>query len=220
MYYLNEAIELKNKIKNHSHYQKCLIGSEYSKFLENERKLDSVSSAYSEILEEKKNLIKYKNKLKNKQLEYDRFKEIQSKELENRKRQNQKYLDLKRANYDNCYKSLRNEITIEESREKNELNSIARDISYYENEINQLNSNYQRELQNQKYYEKQIIDSEYNNKINDYENSKKLDKKKYDVENLIMEKQFKADVEVEMNELKNKAELVKKLISMINKYNI
>ena len=40
------------------------------------------------------------------------------------------------------------------------------------------------------------------------------------MENIIMEKQFKADVEVEMNELKNKVELVKKLISMINKFNI
>ena len=114
--------------------------------------------------------------------------------------------------------NLRCDINYEQSREDNELNSINQNIRNINDQIYQENNNYNREVQNQKNYERQLIDGEYSNKINEYENGKKLEKKKFDIENEIKERQFKADTEVEMNELRNKAELVNKLISMIKKY--
>ena len=113
---------------------------------------------------------------------------------------------------------MKSDIRYEESREYNEINSINQEINFLSQELDLLNANYEREIETQKKNERELISIEYSNKINEYENMKKLDKRKFDIENEIKEKQFKADIEVEMNELENKAKLVNKLISMINKY--
>ena len=97
---VNEAINLKNKIRNHSHFSNCLKGTEkYYNFLNKEHTLESVNSAYTEILKEKKNLIKCKNTLKNKQSEYDKFKEKNLKELEIRKRKKNFELQIMEVKY-------------------------------------------------------------------------------------------------------------------------
>lgn len=213
-----EAEQLRNQILNHSHYDKCLFGSSLTSYQKQRDELDSISSTYDKILSEKSSLISAKNRLKNKELEYNRFEEKKSKEFSNKERQYQYELDyLKRSNDNTLYK-LRCDINYEQSRENNELNSINQDIRNLNEQIYQENNNYNREVQEQKNNERRLIDSEYNNKINEYENGKKLEKKKFDIENEIKERQFKADTEVEMNELRNKAELVNKFISMIKKY--
>lgn len=213
-----EAEELRNQIQNHSHYGKCLIGSSWTDYEKKRDELNSISSTYDKILSEKSSLISAKNRLKIKESEYNRYGENKSKEFSNKERQYQNEIDTLRRSNDNTLYNLRCDINYEQSREDNELNSINQDIRNINDQIYQENNNYNREVQNQKNYERQLIDGEYSNKINEYENGKKLEKKKFDIENEIKERQFKADTEVEMNELRNKAELVNKLISMIKKY--
>ena len=215
---ISEAKKLGDEIKNHSHYNLCLRGYLWSDYLRSRDKLDSISSTYSDILTEKKNLICEKNYLTQKEVEYNRYTENKSNEYENMKKKYYNEIVMKRKQKENILDNLKSDIRYEESREYNEINSINQEINFLSQELDLLNANYEREIETQKKNERELISIEYSNKINEYENMKKLDKRKFDIENEIKEKQFKADIEVEMNELENKAKLVNKLISMINKY--
>ena len=163
-----DAEQLRNQIQNHSHYAKFLIGSCWRDYQKQRDEMSSISSTYDKILSEKSSLISAKKRLKNKELEYHRFEENKSKEFSNKERQYQYDLDyLKRSNDNTLYK-LRCDINYEQSRENNELNSINQDIRNLNDEIYQENNNYNREVQDQKNYERQLMDSEYSNKINEY----------------------------------------------------
>ena len=82
-----EAEQSRNQILNHSHYVKCLIGSRLTSYQKQMNELDSISSTYDKILSEKSSLISAKNRLKNKESEYNRYGEKKSKEFSNKERQ-------------------------------------------------------------------------------------------------------------------------------------
>ena len=163
-----EAINLKNKIKTHPHFLRCLNSYGYQNFTNKKNELDFKCSVYFKVLEEKEDLIYHNIKLKNKKLEYDEFKEMKSQEFETIERQYINELENKKTQCNNILNNLRNDMINEESKQNNELSHINQDIAYLENQINQL----------------------INNKI------------KNEAMNEIMEKQFKADADAEINELK------------------
>ena len=161
-----EAEELRDQILNHSHYVKCLTGSSWTDYDKKRDELNSISSTYDKILSEKSSLISAKNRLKIKESEYNRYGEKKSKEFSNKERQYQNEIDTLRRSNDNTLYNLRCDINYEQSREDKELNSINQDIRNINDQIYQENNNYNREVQNQKNYERQLIDGEYSNKIN------------------------------------------------------
>ena len=100
------------------------------------------------------------------------------------------------------------------------MNQINGDIFNLKKEIDELNIKNKEEIElkkNEKLYELKNI---YKIKLIKYKNMKELEKKRKEKDLFIKQKEFEAQKEIEFNEMKNKSELVEKIIIMFKNISI
>ena len=197
---INEAELLLKKIERHEHFSNCLTGNEFNdfnlkknEFLECKNCKEKMKGTETDIIKiyYDKNIIEKKKKKKLESLENININE-------NEKRLNE------------CL----NNYNIFEFKNNNELKQLDKDIYNLKNEINETKERLDNELDLKKKEVLFKLSNDYKIKLLQYENNKKLEKLEKEKEMIIYKKKIEADKEIELNELKSKSELVKKIISI------
>ena len=109
---------------------------------------------------------------------------------------------------------MKNELDIYRRQCESHLNLINEDISNLQKEIKELNIAKNDEIELSKKEKLYELKNEFKLDLLRYKNKKELEKEKQEKEQEIKRKQFEAEKEIKFNEMKNKAELVQKIISM------
>lgn len=211
---INEATSLKSKIENHSHYGPCFNGDDYSIFKEKRDELNRIKGCYDSIIDYERYIIDqyYANRSKENELGNNR--DSHRRELDYKRRQYSNEEELQRKNNENIINNSKKELENYKLQNECELKQIKEDISNLKKEIDELNKKNEVELELKKREKLSDLKNEYKIKLIKYKHMKELDKKRKEKNLLIKKKEFEAQKEIELNEMKNKAELVQKIISM------
>jgi len=211
---INEAELLLKKIERHEHFSNCLTGNEFNdfnlkknEFLECKNCKEKMKGTETDIIK-----IYYDKNIIEKEI--SDLKLINEKELENLKK---KLESLENININENEKRLNdclNNYNIFEFKNNNELKQLDKDIYNLKNEINETKERLDNELDLKKKEVLFKLSNDYKIKLLQYENNKKLEKLEKEKEMIIYKKKIEADKEIELNELKSKSELVKKIISI------
>ena len=207
-----EAEELQEKIESHPHFGACFNGSDYDDFNYMRNELGKCKSCFEGLNSIEKEIIEENNMYQNKKNELNNIKEVNQKEYENLKNKYNNEEEINRKNYERQLKNIINQYENHKLKRENELIQLEEDIFNLNEEIELLKEKLDSEIELKK---KEIINKLYNeNKIKllEYKNKKELEKQKIESELLILKKEFEANKEIELNELKKKAELVMKII--------
>lgn len=207
-----EAEELREKIESHPHFCSCFNGQEYEDFNYLRNELGKCKSCYEGLNSIENEIIKENYNYQNKKKELKNLKEFNQKEFENLTIKYNNEEEINRKNNEVKLNQIKKEYENYQLNIENELSQLEKDINYLNEEIELLKEKLNNEIDFKK---KEIINQLYNeNKIKliQYKNKKELEKQKKESELLILKKEFEANKEIELNELKNKAELVMKII--------
>ena len=146
--------------------------------------------------------------------------DLNQKELEYKKKQYSNEEEVKKQYYENLINNLKKELQNDKLKIECELNQINEDISNLKKEIDELNIKNKEEIElkkNEKLFE---LKNMYKIKLIKYKNMKELEKKRKEKDLFIKQKEFEAQKEIEFNEMKNKSELVEKIITMFKNISI
>ena len=211
---INEAELLMKRIENHAHFTQCLMKTEYNDYKLKKDNLYECKNCYERMKNTESDIIKIYYDKNTSEKELNNLKITNEKELENL---NNKFFSLENINVNEKEKILNdyiNNYNYYELKNNNELKQLDKDISNLKKEINDAKERLDNELDLKKKEELFKLSNDYKIKLLQYENKKKLEKQEKEKELFIQKKKFEADKEVELNELKNKSELVKKIISI------
>ena len=104
--------------------------------------------------------------------------------------------------------------------EELKIKELDKDIENINEKIKYLDKNSKEEFENKKNTEKELIEKEYQIKLKKYKNEKELEKMRKESELLEKKEKFKADKQVELAYLKEQAELVNQIISIMAEFNM
>ena len=215
-----EATSLQNKIQNNSHFDTCFKNSYYYSFCNKKNELNRIKQCYDNNIEYEKLIIEENYKKKSKENELNNNRDLNKKELEYKKIQYSNEEEVKKQYYENLINNLKKELENDKLKIECELNQINEDISNLKKEIDELNKKNKEEIElkkNEKLFE---LKNMYKIKLIKYKNMKELEKKRKEKDLFIKQKEFEAQKEIEFNEMKNKSELVEKIITMFKNISI
>lgn len=209
------AEDIISKIKNNEHYN-CFSKNEYKQEFDEEcGKVIRIRECYYDLEKKGDELIRLSKQEKN-ETELFKNKQIEKeKELKIFKNNLKKNNEIVKKEYDNQINEIKNNYNITIETIKNENILLDKDIENLKTEIDILEKKYMIENDNIKKEEQNKIINEYKLKLINYENEKKLEKIKKENEILLAKAEREKQKEIEFNELKNKAELVKKITGMV-----
>lgn len=202
---------LKSRIENHSHYGPCMNGSVYEDFKSERDKLYEIRNCYDELIRVEKELIDDKYKLNNKEREIENIRRTKQNRFYSLVSDYNDKRRIKSQEYDNEIQRLKN---IKENKERDtkiKIQLLEQDINNLKIEIEKLNSKFENEVNDGQKIALNEIKNEYKLKILKYENEKKkeIEIKKKDM--AIRKEEFEATKECEINDMKNKSSVAKKL---------
>ena len=215
-----EATSLQNKIQNNSHFTTCFKNNYYYSFCNKKNELNRIKQCYDNNIEYEKLIIEENYKKKSKENELNNNRDLNRKEIEYKKKQYSNEEEVKKKYYENLINNLKKKLENDKLKLECELNQINGDIFNLKKEIDELNIKNKEEIElkkNEKLYELKNI---YEIKLIKYKNMKELEKKRKEKDLFIKQKEFEAQKEIEFNEMKNKSELVEKIIIMFKNISI
>ena len=217
---INEAETLLNNIEKHPHYSKCFTGSEYNTFCNNRNKFYKCRNIYKEIIDLEGQIISdYYNK-NNSEKKLNNLTQTTEKDIENLKQKMKLMEELNIQENENKLNDSKNKYQNNELNKDLELKELEKEISNLENEIKAEKAKYDNELNLKTKETKFKIENEYKIRLLQYTNKKKLELQEKEKDDAIKKKKFEADKEIEINGLKNKADFVKKVISIYKNISI
>lgn len=211
---INEATLLIQKIEEHPHFSKCLKGIDKSEFNSNKTELIEIKTCSERMKNVEKDIIKLHYDVNTAEKELGNTKSVDEKELETI---NKKLIILENINIKENERKLNeciNNYNYNELKNINELRQLDKEIFNLKNEMDNIKERLENELDLKKKEELFKLSNDYKIKLLQYENKKKIEKQEKEKEIFIKQKQIEADKEIELNELQNKAELVKKIIAI------
>ena len=221
MSYFYEAEQIKNRIENHLHYFSCFYSSdEYFSFDSNRHNLNRIKNCFDGLDTTENKIINQNNIKNNKERELDNLIQTTNEKFENEKKRLDNEEEIHRRENERNLEQIKNEYESNQLKKNNELKNIQQDILNLKEEITKLNEKFNLELDLKKKEVINKISNNYQIKLLQYENEKKLEKQKIEKEAIIEKTQFEANKEIEFNELKNKAELTQKIIMMFKKLSL
>ena len=209
-----EAKSIESKIMNNSHYSNCFNGSDYNSFCEKRNKLDRIRKCYDNIIYYEKNIIEEDYNYKNKEKDLSNQNELFRRNLEIEKKNNNNRLDIEEKNLQNELNKLEKEFELYKTKFDCDLQQINEDISNIKKVNIELKSKKDAEIELLKKEKLFELKNEYRLKLLKYKNMKELEKELNEKNEEIKRKQFEAEKEIKFNEMKNKAELVQKIIAI------
>lgn len=211
---INESETILKKIENHPHYGKCFNGNDYSLFNNNRSKFYKTQNNYKKIIDLEREIISECCEEKEYNQKYGNLKQISDKELESL-HQKLKYMEeLTAQENENKINDLKNKYLNNEFKIECELKELDKEITNLKNEFRLKNEKYDNELELKKKEYLFQIENEYKIKEIQYINNKKLELQEKEKNDAIKKMKFDAQNEIELNALKNKANFVKKVISI------
>ena len=205
---INATEEIISQIENHEHYCSCLNGYDYNKFKDDFSKIRRIRDCYNGFGEEEINLINALKNEKTKNSELENKKQIAQNKINNLKDSLNKELEEIKLENEIKLKEIKNNYEFIKLDKKCENELIDEDIENLNNIIETLKNKYNQIVYFKKKEELNKIRNEYKLKLIHY----KIEKE-YGI--LLAKKKLEAEKEIEFNDLKNKSELVQKIISMV-----
>lgn len=209
-----EAEELSEIIRNNTHYQKCFYECEYYDSFQGQNTiLQRIRNCHDDIINYQNNLIElnYNNQLKEKELENES--NLINLKLGNIKEEYEYKLKLEKE-LEDVINNNKQKFEIVQLENNCELKKLNQDISNLKIEIAELDSQKQEEIALMKKKILLELNNEYKIKLLKYRNMKELEKEREEKDFEIRKKVFEAEKEIKFNEMKNKAELVQKIIAI------
>ena len=211
---ISEAESIKSKIENHSHYKYCFNGSDYDTFWNKRNILYRIRNCYNDINNYERYIIDIYFSIRDKENEKNNQNDLFRRKLQSIKNENENSLNVEIRRKENEIQEMKNELDIYRRQCESHLNLINEDISNLQKEIKELNIAKNDEIELSKKEKLYELKNEFKLDLLRYKNKKELEKEKQEKEQEIKRKQFEAEKEIKFNEMKNKAELVQKIISM------
>jgi len=211
---LYEAESIRKNIENNNHYYKCFNGSDKDIFIEKRDKLNRISNCYNDIINYEKSISKTYYHIKDKENDIKNQNDLFERKLESIRNENDNSLNIEKRKKENEINEMKNQLNIYKLKCNSDLKLANEDISNLQKEIKELNITKNEEielLKKEKLYE---LENEFKLNLLRYKNMKELEKEKQKNESEIKRKEFEAEKEIKFNEMKNKAELVQKIISI------
>lgn len=209
-----EAEYLKGRIISHYHFSKCLNGYERNTFNSKANDLNKCVNCQKELKSTEIKIINAYNEKNNLEKAKNNLKLSVEKEIENTKKKIESDIIIKEKENENTLNDQRNIYNNNQIKKKNELIQLDLDIENLKKEIKEIEEKKNNEFNLKKKEELYKLSNEYKIKLIKYENQKKLEKQEKDNLIEIKKKKFEADKEIKLNELKQKANLVQKIISI------
>ena len=215
----SHAEYLRRCIRNHSHYDSCLYGSRYSYFSEKSNKLDTCVNYYEKATRLKEEIVEENNKLKIKEKEANKSREIADKEYETMKDQFNSEENNERRYYEDYIKNLEDKKKNEKINAKNKIESLENEIENLKKIIEELKA---QNIEEEEWKKEEILNelqNDYKYKVEQYQQEKELERIRKEEKIREMENKNRLDKEVEFKELKKGSELVDLLINKFNIFN-
>ena len=212
---ITSADFLRNSIKNHSHYGSCLNGSRYRIFHEKSNILDLCNNYKKNVNRLTKEIIEENNKLKIKEKEATKSREVADREYELFKEKFKSEEDNEIKYNENKLKNLEEKKKNEKKAAKNEIEKLKKDIENMKEIIETLRN---KNTEEEKWKKEEIINNlqhEYELKLDRYKLEKEYQRLEKEQKIRLMEKKYKLEKEVEFAELKKSSDLVDKIINCI-----
>ena len=211
---ISEAESIRNKIKENNHYSICFNGYDLENFQNQNNKLIRIRNCYDNISSYENLIIDtfFQNEKNEKELNNQN--ELLEEDLKILKKENEYNLKIEEKKRKNEINDLK--IKFENSKLKNDIDIKIKneEIFNLEKENKELNIKIDEEIELLKNIKLIELKNEYKLNLIKYQNMKELEKAEYEKNEEIRKKQFDAEKEIKFNEMKNKAELVQKIIAM------
>jgi len=209
-----EAEQLSEKIRKNTHYQQCFSNSEYYySFQEQNTKFKRIKNCYENLTNCHNNLISLKYENEEKEQIFKNECELNNKKLEYIKEKYEHKLKIEKE-YENIMNDIKQKLEIIQLENNCEFKKLNQDISNLKKEIAELDAQKQEEIALMKKKILLELNNEYKIKLLKYRNMKELESEKEKKDFEIKKKVFEAEKEIKFNEMKNKAELVQKIIAI------
>ena len=212
---IQEAENIRDKIKYSNHYSCCLSYIDKQKFTEQNYSLYRIRNCYDNIICCETNIIEINKQNKIKEKEKENQSERFKKELENKRKDNENSIRIEKIKLENELNKYTKNLDISILQNECKLSQINEDIINLEKEIKELdlrNKNEIELLKEEKLYE---LKNKYKLNLLRYKNMKELEKAEKAKNEEITKKEFGAEKVIKFHEMNNKAEFVQKIISMI-----
>jgi hypothetical protein len=209
-----EAESIKNKIEKSSHYSACFYGDDYEKFNRERDKLYRIRSCYDGIINYERSIIDAYYDIKNRENEINNQNDLFRRNLDSIRNSNENSLTIEKKKKENEINEMRNQLDIYKKQCDCDIKLANEDILNLQKEIKELNLSKNEEIELLKKEKLFELKNEFKVNLLRYKNMKELEKEKKEKEAEIKRKEFEAEKEIKFNEMKNKAELVQKIISM------
>lgn len=216
----SHAEYLRTCIRNHSHYNDCLNGNRYNNFLEKSNKLDTCINYYKRATSLKEKIIEENNKLKTKENEANKSREIADKEYEAMKERFTSEENNERRYKENFLKNLKDKKKNAKTNAKNRIESLEKDIKDLKKIIEEIKAQTIEEEDWKKVEILNELKNDYEYKVLQYQEEKEYERIRIEETIREMENKNRLEKEVEFAELKKGSELVDFLINKFNNFNI
>lgn len=212
---LYEAEGIQKKIESHSHWGPCLNGWRYDNFKERRSALSTCMRYNKELAELKEGIISKFNELQLKKKIYNQSIIIQDKEYEQTSNKFKTKENNKQKRNDNLLESFEDDWKKKLFEEDRIIEQIKADIIYLKENIKELNKKLEIETDYKKDEYLNSLKNEYDYKLLEYENRREMLQMKREAEIRKMKREIESKKEIELYELKVKAEFIQNLIRKI-----
>lgn len=215
----SECVELRNSIKNHSHYGPCLNGSKYQDFCEKNNTLDKCIKIIDDAIELKEEIIEEKNYLEIKKKKIIQSKEISKNKYESMESKLNNELELAKKENEKELENLEKENENNKTKLKNEIEELEKIINNIKDTIKNLNNEKEWKIKNKKEEILNKLEHEYDLKLDKYEREKELEKITKEEKIKLLEHKLAINKEIEFEKLRKSAKLVNQIVNYFQKFN-
>ena len=211
---ISEAESIRNKIQENNHYSICFNGYDMENFQNQNDKLIRIRNCYDNISSYENLIIDTFYQNENKDTELNNQDELLEEDLKVIKKENENNLNIEENKRKNEIIDLKKKFENSKLKNDNDIKLKNEEIFNLEKENKELNLKIDEEIELLKNIKLIELKNEYKLNLIKYQNMKELEKAEYEKNEEIRKKQFDAEKEIKFNEMKNKAELVQKIIAM------
>lgn len=211
---INEAETLQGEIENHLHFNKCFSTNAKNEFYSKRDELNKARTIFNDLKNNEIDIIKVNLDKKKSEVELNNLRNINKNELENLKEKLKVMEEINIKTNENELNDLKDEYSNFQLKKKYDLEQLDIEISNLNKQIIAIRENLNQKLDLQTKEELLKMTNEFEIKLLQHTNQKKLEKQEKEKEFEVRKKKFEADKAIEFIELKRKADLVQRIIAM------
>lgn len=217
---INEAESLQRDIENHSHFNNCFSINTKNEFYSKKNELNKIRECFNDMKNTELDIINKTLNKRNAEQELNNLTAISEKDLQNLKEKLNLMEKINLKNNENELNNLIDRYNNFQLKKKYDIDQIDKEITSLNQQITAKKESLNKELDLKTKEELFKLTNEYKIKLLKYTNLKKLEKQEKEKENEIKQKKFEADKAIEFIELKRKADLVQRIITMYKNISI